>query len=163
IDPAPSLAGNARVEFGQRDRLDVVRPQRQPTLAVLPHGVDTGHEFAEEAPLARRLLFPRHPLPTPSYSARHPDGYSFRPRAGCPRSRKVFGYSPSPQILKEPKSLYQAPSGASGSDSRQSLSSYRSLALISLSRRRSNRWSRRAGGRSFHRILGISRRRSGGP
>lgn len=42
--------------------------------------------------------------------------------AGCPRSRKVLGYFPSPQILNEPKSFTQGPSGASGSDSRQTLS-----------------------------------------
>ena len=39
-----------------------------------------------------------------------------KPDPGC------LGYFPSPQILKEPKSLHQSPSGASGSDSRQSLS-----------------------------------------
>src|SRR5258708_1091433 len=48
--------------------------------------------------------------------------YSLFPLAGWPPIRKVFGYSPSPQILNEPKSLYQGPSGASGSDSRHSLS-----------------------------------------
>jgi len=35
---------------------------------------------------------------------------------------KGLGNLPSPQILKEPKSLYHGPSGASGSDSRQSFS-----------------------------------------
>jgi len=44
----------------------------------------------------------------------------FTPLAGWPRSRKVFGYLPSPQILNDPKSLYQSPSGASGWVSRQS-------------------------------------------
>src|SRR5216684_8517321 len=47
---------------------------------------------------------------------------SFLPLATCPRSKKVFGYLPSPQILIDPKSLYQAPSGASGSDSRHNFS-----------------------------------------
>jgi len=47
-------------------------------------------------------------------------GQSFFPFAACPASRKVFGYFPSPQTLKEPKFLYQSPSGASGSDSRHS-------------------------------------------
>src|SRR5437899_3061382 len=35
-----------------------------------------------------------------------------------------------PQILNEPKSLYQSPSGALGFDSRQTLSWYRSSAVI---------------------------------
>ncbi len=56
----------------------------------------------------------------PSSSLGLDDGYSFWPRAGWPRTRNVFGSSPSPQILKEPKSLYHAPLGASGSESRQS-------------------------------------------
>jgi len=30
-------------------------------------------------------------------------------------AENVFGYFPSPQTLKDPKSLYQSPSGASGS------------------------------------------------
>lgn len=44
------------------------------------------------------------------------------PLATCFLVRKVFGNLPSPQILKDPKSLYHNPSGASGSDSLQSLS-----------------------------------------
>jgi hypothetical protein len=34
--------------------------------------------------------------------------HSFCALAGWPRSRKVFGYFPSPQILNEPKSLTQS-------------------------------------------------------
>src|SRR5580692_8423063 len=55
---------------------------------------------------------------------------SFFPLAACSRSRKVFGYFPSPQILNDPKSLYQGPSGASGSDSRHIFSWYKSSAVI---------------------------------
>ena len=47
---------------------------------------------------------------------------SFCPLAAWPASKKVFGYCPSPQILNEPKSLYQRPSGASGFDSLHALS-----------------------------------------
>jgi hypothetical protein len=50
------------------------------------------------------------------------NAYNDLPRAACPFKRKVLGNLPWPQILKDPKSLYQSPSGASGSDSRQSFS-----------------------------------------
>lgn len=83
------------------------------------------------------------------------NNYSFLPLAGWPRRRNVLGYFPLPLILKEPKSLYQGPSGASGSDSRHSFNWYKSSALIRRSRRRSNKWSRRAAGKSVYRILGI--------
>jgi hypothetical protein len=56
------------------------------------------------------------------YAADSVIAHSFRPFAAWPGSRKVFGYRPSPQILKDPKSLNQRPSGASGSDSLQSFS-----------------------------------------
>src|SRR5216684_6783042 len=36
------------------------------------------------------------------------------PLAAWPRSKNVLGYEPWPQILNEPKSLYQSPSGTSG-------------------------------------------------
>src|SRR5438093_13188706 len=48
--------------------------------------------------------------------------YSDFPLAACPFKRNVLGSSPSPQILNDPKSLYQGPSGASGSVSRHSFS-----------------------------------------
>ena len=41
------------------------------------------------------------------------------PFATCPRSRNVLAYDPLPQILKEPKSLYQSPSGTCGCVSTQ--------------------------------------------
>jgi len=39
--------------------------------------------------------------------------YRAFPFAACPLKRNVFGSSPSPQILNDPKSLYQGPAGAS--------------------------------------------------
>lgn len=90
----------------------------------------------------------------PRWAATH-SAYSFLPFAGWPRRRNVFGYFPSPQILNVPKSLYQAPSGASGSDSRHNFNSYKSSTVILRSRRRSKRWSRRVGGKSDHWIFGI--------
>jgi hypothetical protein len=77
------------------------------------------------------------------------------PYATCPRSRKVFGYFPSPQILNDPKSLYQAPSGASGSDSRHIFSWHRSSAVIFRSASLSKRWSRSPDAKSVHCIFGI--------
>jgi len=58
---------------------------------------------------------------TPS-TIRPGERQSFCPLAAWPASKKVFGYFPSPQILNEPKSLYQSPSGASGLDSLHVLS-----------------------------------------
>ena len=55
------------------------------------------------------------------------------------RSRNVLGYEPWPQILNEPKSLNQAPSGTSGLDSIQTRSRLRSAMLIARSRIRSIR------------------------
>ena len=46
-------------------------------------------------------------------------GQTAAPLGACPRSRNVFGRDPWPQILNEPKSLYQSLSGTSGSDSIQ--------------------------------------------
>jgi len=43
--------------------------------------------------------------------------YNFLPLAAWPFSRNVFGNRPSPQILNDPKSLYQSPSATSGFDS----------------------------------------------
>ena len=44
------------------------------------------------------------------------------PLAAWTRSRNVLEYEPWPQILNEPKSLYQSPSGTSGVDSIQTRS-----------------------------------------
>jgi len=51
---------------------------------------------------------------------RNPPRQRACPLAACSRSRNVFGTDPLPQILKEPKSLYQSPSGTSGFASIQS-------------------------------------------
>jgi hypothetical protein len=40
--------------------------------------------------------------------------YNSLPLAAWPDSRNVFGYFPSPQTLKDPKSLNQRPSGTLG-------------------------------------------------
>ena len=84
------------------------------------------------------------------------------PSAAWPRNRNVFGCSPSPHSLKDPKSLYQGPSGASGPDSRHALSFSRSSPEIRRSAARRNRCFRSASGRFVHSILGITHRRSGG-
>src|SRR5229473_2474262 len=81
----------------------------------------------------------------PALGVRCPPGqrfvYSDFPLAACPFKRNVLGNSPSPQILNDPKSLYHRPSGASGSDSRQALSLYKSSAVIWRSANRSKRCS----------------------
>src|SRR5437870_167566 len=61
------------------------------------------------------------------------------PLAGWARSRNVFGNDPSPQILKDPKSLYHSPSGRSGFDSTHIRSIFRSAMLMLRSRIRSIR------------------------
>ena len=63
-----------------------------------------------------------HGLPTPGALTNESGGsleafrptrrpYNDFPFAACPLSRNVFGSSPSPQILNDPKSLYHGPSG----------------------------------------------------
>lgn len=69
-------------------------------------------------------------------------------------ARTSLGTYPRRKILKDPKSLYQRPSGASGSLSRHCLSSYRSSVVIFRSRARSKRCSRSSVGKSDHWILG---------
>jgi hypothetical protein len=114
----------------------------------------SGFEIAEcRSPAPRELR--RRSIQTTGGGTPGRQSYSRFPLAGWPASRKAFGNLPSPHILNEPKSLYHAPSGASGSDSRQSFSLYRSSAVILRSRTRSKRWSRSAGGRFVHWILGI--------
>ena len=54
--------------------------------------------------------------------ARDGRAYNATPLADWFFRGNVLGNLPSPHILKVPKSFYQRPSGASGSDSRQSLS-----------------------------------------
>src|SRR5262249_33664791 len=63
---------------------------------------------------------PHHPAFSPLTGTASFRGFSFTPFAACSLRRNFFGSFPSPQILNEPKSLYQGPSGASGSDSRHS-------------------------------------------
>jgi hypothetical protein len=71
-----------------------------------------------------------------------------------PFVRTVFGYSPVPQRINEPKSLYQSPSGAQGSVTTQQRSFCRSSRVIALSATRSRRCSHSGRGRLTKRIFG---------
>jgi len=64
---------------------------------------------------------------------------SFLAMRGLTRNRKVFGYWPSPQSLKDPKSLYHGPSGTSGECMRHSSGANRSSMDILHSLARSKR------------------------
>lgn len=66
--------------------------------------------------------------------------YSRLPLAGWPDIRKVLGNRPVPQSLNVPKSLYQSPSGTSGSCDFQSANSNRSSIETLRSLARSRRW-----------------------
>src|SRR5579862_8324405 len=68
--------------------------------------------------------------------------------------RTVFGNSPEPQSLKEPKSLYQSPSGASGWDLTQSCKISRSLNGIWRCSTRSRMCCHTSRGRLENRIFG---------
>jgi hypothetical protein len=70
-----------------------------------------------------------------------------RPLRTWPARRNVFGYAPSPQSLKDPKSLYHGPSGTLGLDSIQSRKRLRSCRLILRSCMASTRWARIPTGR----------------
>ena len=76
--------------------------------------------------------------------ARHSRGarasYSRFPLADWPDIRKVLGNRPVPQSLNVPKSLYQSPSGTSGSWDFQLASSNRSSIETLRSLTRSRRW-----------------------
>src|SRR5713101_6120788 len=62
-------------------------------------------QHARERGDARRAS--RHPSPRRRPRRAPLEPQSFWPFAGCPRSRKVFGYFPSPQTLNEPKSFHR--------------------------------------------------------
>jgi hypothetical protein len=68
--------------------------------------------------------------------------------------RTVFGYSPLPQSLKDPKSLYQSPSGANGSAFTQACRRWRSESGILRSFTRWRRCCHKPRGRSENRIFG---------
>jgi len=68
--------------------------------------------------------------------------------------RTVRGYSPEPHSLNEPKSLYQSPTGATGSDRTHSCKRLRSARGILRSWTRSSRCSHKPRGRSEKRIFG---------
>jgi hypothetical protein len=85
-----------------------------------------------------------------------------RRRVSCLSSALSFGNSPVPQSLNDPKSLYQLPSGASGSDATHSCRSTRSLYLIARSSIRLSRCFRSSSGKLTKRILGNSFRPENG-
>ncbi len=72
--------------------------------------------------------------------AAHGGDHSRLPLADCPAVRKVLGNLPVRQSLKVPKSLYQSPSGTSGSCAFHSASSNRSSCETLRSLARSRRW-----------------------
>lgn len=71
-----------------------------------------------------------------------------------PLIRNVFGYSPRPHSINEPKSLYQSPSGATGSDFTQACRRCRSASGMRRSSTRSRRCCYKLRGRSEKRIFG---------
>ena len=71
-----------------------------------------------------------------------------------PLARTVFGISPDPHRINEPKSLYQSPSGAVGPILTQSCRWRRSPNEISRSATRASRCSQTGRGRSENRIFG---------
>src|SRR6476646_7461798 len=71
--------------------------------------------------------------------------------------RTVFGYSPRPHSLNDPKSLYQSPSGANGSDLTQVCKRRRSGSGMWRSSTRARRCCQSSRGRSEKRIFGNSR------
>jgi hypothetical protein len=68
--------------------------------------------------------------------------------------RTVFGSSPEPQIMNEPKSLYQSPSGAQGPAFTQSCNRRRSWSEIRRSSTRARMCSQTGRGRLENRIFG---------
>ena len=83
------------------------------------------------------------------------DSYSIRaPNGAMPSVSTVFGNSPEPQIMKEPKSLYQSPSGAHGPPFTQSCNRRRSWREILRSSTRARMCSQTGRGRSENRIFG---------
>lgn len=71
-----------------------------------------------------------------------------------PGSRTVLGNSPEPQIMNDPKSLYQSPSGAQGSEFTQSCSRRRSSREIWRSSTSSRMCCHTGRGRLENRIFG---------
>src|ERR1039458_2172405 len=81
--------------------------------------------------------------------------YSIRvPNGAMPAVNTVFGNSPSPQIMNEPKSLYQSPAGAHGPAFTQSCKRRRSWTEICRSSTRARMCSQTGRGRLENRIFG---------
>ena len=79
------------------------------------------------------------------------------PNGFIPCFSTVFGYSPVPQMMNEPKSLYQPPSGAHGSVMTQLRSLCRSSRVIARSATRFRMCSHNGRGRLANRIFGNRR------
>src|ERR1017187_7573916 len=83
-------------------------------------------------PVQHGARFPRNaPMPSCASAARAfidiLNRYSMRvPNGAMPPVNTVFGNSPEPQIMNEPKSLYQSPAGAQGPAFTQSCNRRRS-------------------------------------
>lgn len=108
--PAQRLFCQSRPRVRARRRAGPARGDRaQARRARIGHG----HRHPAEHRGARSTLR----AGTTPKSATEPS-----PSPALPSRGMSLGSSPSPQILNDPKSLYQGPTGASGSDSRHSLS-----------------------------------------
>jgi len=78
------------------------------------------------------------------------------PKGFMPLIRTVFGYLPRPHSLKDPKSLYQSPSGANGSDLTKVCNRRRSESGIRRFSTLTRRCCQKPRGRSEKRIFGNS-------
>jgi len=85
------------------------------------------------------------------------------PNGAMPLVRTVFGDSPEPQIMNDPKSLYQSPSGAQGAVFTQSCKRRRSSSEIRRSSTRARMCSQTGRGRLENRIFGNGVRPEDGP
>lgn len=93
------------------------------------------------------------PRPTTGAVERIP--YSVGVPNGCrPLARTVFGISPEPQRMNDPKSFYQSPAGPCGAVFTQSCRRRRSARETCRSATRSSRCSQTGRGRSANRIFG---------
>jgi hypothetical protein len=133
------------------------------TTAPIDSKVSESFGDRQNSPRLRKQSAPRRALQVAMMGS-SAGFYRDTPLAAWPRRRNVLGYEPCPQILNEPKSLYQSPFGTSGFDSIQRRSSLRSAMLIARSRIRSIKcWRMPSGRLPQFSILGISRQRPFGP
>src|ERR1039457_1343668 len=106
-------------------------------------------------PSACRTAVRPNAFPAGVSAGRPPHFYSIRvPNGAMPFVSTVFGNSPEPQIVNDPKSLYQSPSGAHGPAFTQSCNRRRSWREIRLSSTRARMCSQTGRGRLENRIFG---------